>query len=427
VTRTASPGGRRRLGAQRRGTVEQAGHTVARQRDFLTASPPQRDPLQWGRPPIATYVDEHFDVPSETWDVADTLLLMDATTGWPCPPGWCRCVSPTTPSALDGQHVVQATPAGSGKSLGFLAPVFDGILRCPRHRRCCSTPRPRWSRTSSWRCAPEVPKRSRCHRGAFRPEARRRAGRDGTYRAPRWAGGRGRPLPAPRRRPARPRDPGLPARGAASLRPSHLRRRDQLGAFLPRVALRRARRAPPVRRLLRLGGGDGPLPTAPHGPVSRREAPQFLAASATIGNPSEPHRRRPVHHNRPRRFPTGSADAPGRRAWAGWSRRDDGGRRGRRCRTRPPPTPGTSGGDRVRNPSGAWCSPPHEPPSIASPSGCDVRSPERAGEMHPRSSPPTERLSTRTLGRRPMPTSARCDSRSPRLGGSRLTSDTDGR
>ena len=35
--------------------------------------------------------------------------------------------------ALDGQHVVQATSAGSGKSLGFLAPVFDGLLRSPRN------------------------------------------------------------------------------------------------------------------------------------------------------------------------------------------------------------------------------------------------------------------------------------------------------
>lgn len=52
---------------------------------FVAAAAPERgwsaNYLRKQRRWIATYVREHLDVPSTTWDVADTLLLMDATTG----------------------------------------------------------------------------------------------------------------------------------------------------------------------------------------------------------------------------------------------------------------------------------------------------------------------------------------------------------
>jgi integrase len=54
-------------------------------RAFVASAGPERgwsaNYVRKQRRLIATYVDEHLDVPSATWDVADTLLLMDATTG----------------------------------------------------------------------------------------------------------------------------------------------------------------------------------------------------------------------------------------------------------------------------------------------------------------------------------------------------------
>ena len=54
-------------------------------RAFVTSAAPERgwsaNYVRKQRRLIATYLDDHLDVPSATWDVADTLLLMDATTG----------------------------------------------------------------------------------------------------------------------------------------------------------------------------------------------------------------------------------------------------------------------------------------------------------------------------------------------------------